>query len=633
MTDKGKDDVLLGEEEKFDCKTCCVGEKSEEGVIKVWFTELRPKIKIRNILTYYFAAFMTVGLAVSVNTLQPFFFSTYLDVTAVEQGSIAGTTVVVGELVMIPGFIFWGVVSDRIGRRNVYCLGFLLEGLGFFMFPLASSQGGLYAARAVWASGAAAATGMLATVLGDYVVDQDRGKATGIMGAMNGIGAAIGAVMLSKLPNFFDDIGLGSDSGKVQGSWTYGFVCALCVFTAIVLFFGMAGRESERESDEIVPVKDIINKGLNAGKKDKFILLAYLCAFVARADLAMAGVFIPQWSSSYHIEEAKLDAIQKVKDGYCNGIDENNNNINAPYYTAAEGEKVGNNIYSFTNTSRGCKEDEIEVERDGETVTDYSYTGYFGLFDKSMHCCADGIGAPCEESERIKEADGEEGFKVSCNYGFSCCSCIDRGDEFRGFDKCELGRPYKVDIAATAVARGGTMIIFIGVGGLISAPIFGQLADKYNRVQVVCWALLFNFLGYGMSAFVTDPTSGFAIVMTSVIGLGEVAGVITSQTLIQSQTELLGDEDAKGAIIGMFNLFGGFGILVNSAIGGALFTNWTYAGPFLWMSILNIIVAAICHYKSKEYKNAWMIEDLEGNDSKKESKRMSSMALPMVINM
>ena len=93
---------------------------------------------------------------------------------------------------------------------------------------------------------------------------------------------------------------------------------------------------------------------------------------------------------------------------------------------------------------------------------------------------------------------------------------------------------------------------------LLSAPLFGILSDKINRVSAVALSLFISFLGYGGTYFVTDPFSGGMIVCAVLIGMGEVACIITSGVLLSQQAPVA----IRGAVNGFFNLCGALGILV-----------------------------------------------------------------------
>jgi MFS family permease len=130
---------------------------------------------------------------------------------------------------------------------------------------------------------------------------------------------------------------------------------------------------------------------------------------------------------------------------------------------------------------------------------------------------------------------------------------------------------------ADALAKAG-MIVGIAQGiTLLTAPFFGVLSDKINRVTALAVALGVSAVGYGATFFVHDPLSGGMIICAIVIGLGEIGCIITSGVLIAQQSPV----HLRGAVVGFFNLTGALGILVASMLGGWLFDHWREAGPFV----------------------------------------------------
>lgn len=135
---------------------------------------------------------------------------------------------------------------------------------------------------------------------------------------------------------------------------------------------------------------------------------------------------------------------------------------------------------------------------------------------------------------------------------------------------------------ADALARAGMIVGIAQTMTLLSAPIFGILSDKLNRVSAVALALLISFLGYGGTYFVTDPFSAGMIVCAILIGMGEVGCIITSGVLLSQQAPVA----IRGAVNGFFNLCGAIGILVAAKVGGTLFDEWRESGPFVFFGLI-----------------------------------------------
>ena len=83
------------------------------------------------------------------------------------QGKISGDLQFWQEIVTLLLVGVFGALSDRLGRRVVYIVGFLVAALAYAAFPFADDTGQLLIYRIVFAVSLAALTGMLATVLAD----------------------------------------------------------------------------------------------------------------------------------------------------------------------------------------------------------------------------------------------------------------------------------------------------------------------------------------------------------------------------------------------------------------------------------------------------------------------------------
>lgn len=266
---------------------------------KVWGTRLMADVAGRHIKTFYAAAFSTIMLAVLINALQPYLLTSVLGLPLRDHGKVSGQVGFVSEILMVFLVGIFGALSDKHGRRIVYALGFGLMALGFALTPLSTSVPALMLTRGLYAFGIAAATAMLATIAADYVQNPDRGKANAIMGVMNGFGAVAAALGLAKLPQLFT--ALGQDG--ITAAWsTYLTAAALSLLAAGLMLFGLKkGRSTEASAEgHDIPLLQMARQGLAAGRDNIGIALSYAAAFVARADLAVAGVFLPLWLSKHY---------------------------------------------------------------------------------------------------------------------------------------------------------------------------------------------------------------------------------------------------------------------------------------------------------------------------------------------
>lgn len=248
---------------------------------------LAPGYGVGNALTYLFAAFVTIGMLAFVSFIQPFLLNANLAMPEGEQGRALAVLNTANEIVALLLVAPIGALSDRIGRRPVYALGFLWLAAGFFLYPLARTFPQLLACALFFSVGVAAVGCMLAAVLADTPREPSRGLFTGITGFCQGLGAMLAVLLLGRLPQRLAESGWDT---VMAGRLTLGIAAALCVLTAIVCRLGLCpGVPSERE--ERRPLAVLMREGLAAARRNPRIWFAFMLQFVSFADRIVIGTF------------------------------------------------------------------------------------------------------------------------------------------------------------------------------------------------------------------------------------------------------------------------------------------------------------------------------------------------------
>jgi MFS family permease len=270
---------------------------------------LQPGVSTTNVITLLYGAFVAIGLLTFLKTMQPYLFNVTLHVPESRQGSVSGNLDVLAELVILASIGGFGVLADRIGRRPVFALGFFLLGIGYALLPLAHSLTEFMVYRSVFALGAAATGGMLATVLVDYPKDRSREPLTAFVYIMNGLGVILFALVLAKLPNWIQ--AAGADE-VWAGRCTLFTIAVVCIFSAVVMFGLKPGVPTAVKSRE--PLLALFKDGFAAGRNPR-IALAYGTAFASRGDIAVVGTFLTLWGSRAATGEGMSDAEAAAKAG------------------------------------------------------------------------------------------------------------------------------------------------------------------------------------------------------------------------------------------------------------------------------------------------------------------------------
>jgi len=128
--------------------------------------------------------------------------------------------------------------------------------------------------------------------------------------------------------------------------------------------------------------------------------------------------------------------------------------------------------------------------------------------------------------------------------------------------------------------------ILIQVFALCWLPFMGLIIDRVDRVLGIVIAMVFAGGGYFSLYLIDDPLGPGIWVASVLIGIGEISANLASLTLIGS----VAPEKGRGAVIGMFSLFGALGILSIAKFGGMASGVYGTIAPFVLIAIANTAV-------------------------------------------
>jgi MFS family permease len=154
---------------------------------------------------------------------------------------------------------------------------------------------------------------------------------------------------------------------------------------------------------------------------------------------------------------------------------------------------------------------------------------------------------------------------------------------------------------STAEASGKAFMLFgiVQVAALGWAFFMGMIADRLNRLTALCIALALATVAYSLVGQVTDPFAGSMIPVAILLGIGEVSVIVGGGALLGQEAQ----SSLRGAIVGVFSLMGGVGIIIVSGVGGVIFDSVGRTAPFTMMGIVNgllLILALVTRLRAGE---------------------------------
>jgi MFS family permease len=275
---------------------------------------LESGVRPGHVLCYFWAAFVSIGIFAFYGALLPFILNVNLHIPPGERGVVTGDLQFWQEVVSMLVLGIAGAASDRVGRRVIYVLGFLVMGLAYATCPFAGNYVQLLAYRMFFAVGVAMLAAMLQVVLTDYPIDEDRGKLAGIANFLSTLGTLLFLAILIRLPAVFSSAGL---SDLWAGRASYLSIAGVCVVSAI-LMLGLRPGRAYRMAPKL-PLWTLIRRGM-AAARDPRIALAYGAAFNSRADLVIMTLFLALWAQNAALADGSSPAEAAQKQGMLFGI-------------------------------------------------------------------------------------------------------------------------------------------------------------------------------------------------------------------------------------------------------------------------------------------------------------------------
>ena len=136
----------------------------------------------------------------------------------------------------------------------------------------------------------------------------------------------------------------------------------------------------------------------------------------------------------------------------------------------------------------------------------------------------------------------------------------------------------------SASAAGATLALFFVPFALLQAP-FGALSDRIGRfLPVVIGSIAYGIVTIGVGAAPVYPVAAALMVLVG------VCGALMAPATMALVTDLV-EPEARGAAMGLFNVFGSLGFLAGFLIGGSATEAFGYGTAFLAVGGLELAIA------------------------------------------
>jgi MFS family permease len=151
---------------------------------------------------------------------------------------------------------------------------------------------------------------------------------------------------------------------------------------------------------------------------------------------------------------------------------------------------------------------------------------------------------------------------------------------------------------AEAQAAGTKFFGLAQIMATLWALVVIAFIDKLDRTLALALAMILASASYLIIGSIDDPLGSGMYLAAAFMGIGEMSAILASQSLIG---QVAGDR-GRGAIIGVFSMFGAAGILMASFVGGILFDAWKPSAPYLLVGAADGVLAMfalVVYFKSR----------------------------------
>ncbi|MBM4196920.1 MAG: MFS transporter [Gammaproteobacteria bacterium] len=147
------------------------------------------------------------------------------------------------------------------------------------------------------------------------------------------------------------------------------------------------------------------------------------------------------------------------------------------------------------------------------------------------------------------------------------------------------GREAGMD-TADSVRQGVLLFVMAQGAAALWSYFMGLITDRCNRVTAMMVGAALGAAGFLSMWLVENPLDRASLPLFWLLGIGQISCFHAAQALIGQEAPV----KERGAVIGMFGLFGALGIAIATYVGGIAFDQWMRAGPFVIVGLANLVI-------------------------------------------
>jgi MFS family permease len=142
----------------------------------------------------------------------------------------------------------------------------------------------------------------------------------------------------------------------------------------------------------------------------------------------------------------------------------------------------------------------------------------------------------------------------------------------------EAGKAQGMTVNQSYAASGGVLVT-VQIVATFWAALVITFIDRLDRILALALGTALTAIGYTLFGLQDNPFQPAMYAFAVMMGIGEMSGILTSQALIGK----VAPAESRGAVVGVFTLCGGLGILMSATLGGWLFDHWRPSAPYILM--------------------------------------------------